>query len=51
MVDLGEDTERDGDAFYPKTHSYYEIDVISDKILQGKDFSKRYDDYLKAAIP
>ena len=51
MVEQGEDTERDGDAFYPKTHSYYEIDVISDKILQGKDFSKRYDDYLKAAIP
>lgn len=51
MVEHGEDTERDGDGFYPKAHSYYEIDVISDKILQGKDFIKRYDDYLKVAMP
>lgn len=50
MVDLGEDTERDGDGFYPKVHSYYEIDVISDKCLQGKDFTHRYDSYLKKAM-
>ncbi|WP_297095630.1 hypothetical protein [uncultured Draconibacterium sp.] len=51
MIDLGEDTERDGDAFYPKTHSYYEIDVVSDKCLQGNDFIRRYNDYLKTVMP
>lgn len=51
MIDQGEDRERDGDGFYPKAHSYYEIDVISDKVLQGRDFSKRYDGYLINAMP
>ena len=48
MVDNNEDTERDGDGFYPKTHSYYEIDVISDKCLVGDDFNNRYGKYLQS---
>ena len=47
MVDLEEELEREGDGFYPKVHSYYEIDVIADKCLQGKNFINRYDNYFK----
>ena len=50
MIDMDEDTEREGDGFYPKVHSYDEIDVIADKCLQGKDFINRYDNYLKSVL-
>lgn len=50
MIDRDEDTEREGDGFYPKVHSYYEIDVISDKCLQGKNFVNRYDKYLQNVL-
>ncbi len=50
LIDAGEDRERDGDGFYAKTHSYYEIDVISDKCLQGRNFITRYNAYLQTAM-
>ena len=48
MIDQSQDRERDGDGFYPKTHSYYEIDVISDKCLVDDEFNNRYGKYLQS---
>ena len=50
IYDPETDVERDGDGFYFKVHSYYEIDVISDKCLQGRDFINRYDSYIQSVM-
>jgi hypothetical protein len=46
VEEVGTGVNRDGDGFYPKVRPWYMIDVISDKCLQGKDFDRRYYDYL-----
>jgi hypothetical protein len=47
LAEIGTGVQRDGDGFYPKTRPWYTIDVISDKCLEGVEYSKRYDRYLK----
>lgn len=48
IIEQGEDRERDGDGFYAKVHSYYEIDVVSDKCLNSDEFNHRYGDYINS---
>jgi hypothetical protein len=46
---IGTGVQREGDGFYPKIRPWYSIDVISDKCLQGAEFSDKYGQYLKNA--
>ena len=47
---IGTGVQRDGDGFYPKVRPWYQIDVISDKCLQGRKFINRYDAYLQKTL-